>query len=138
MKADLDPAQLLEMRETLWAVLEKRYPSDPTIGLVKSIDRQLAAIKITNSALDPVQDKAIVKSSSDSIAEASQRLFRTVFTEPVYSREILAQLRKEGVPLPDDDDKATAAIGAVFAKRPQFKKFPGAGKKATAKWHLAR
>jgi hypothetical protein len=71
------------------------------------------------------------------IAAASVKLFQEKIREPRFGKEIVPELRKAKVPLPDDDRRATAAITAVYGKRPTiFKKFPGRTPKATSRWHL--
>jgi hypothetical protein len=127
MTTPLQYTELLTLRSQAWSTLEARYASDPTFRLLNSIDLQLSAMASTQHCSDP----------AEVITAAAVIVFRTRIHQPVLGRDILAELRGMGVPLPENDRRATATVTAVFGKRPGiFKKFPGPGGMAISRWHL--
>jgi hypothetical protein len=136
MSEELTPAELSIIRYKAWSLLEERYAKDPTFGLVKSIDRQLAAMGHTE-VKQPAPKQEKFDEGSERIATASIKIFQEVLLKPAFSKEIVPELRKAGVPLPDNEGKATATVSAVYGKRPEiFQKHQGNNIKATSKWHL--
>jgi hypothetical protein len=150
MSDTLAPTDLKVIRIKAFTTLEQRYPDDPTIGLIKHIDLTLAALEKHAADMSASEDEQArttpgnscdgsLDDVSEEIVKAAVTVFRKELHEPVYGRELLHYLRSAKVPLPDDDKRATAAITAVFARRPKlFQRFPGRNAKATSRWHLRR
>lgn len=147
----MNPRHLLATRADAMEALEKKYPDEKLFQLIRMIDSILSdepkAVELGKPALPPeikvvgMQPKIFIShsyASAEAIDMALTKLFNEEIHEPVEISTIVKELRRIGVSLNPEDDKARASVAAVIRYRKE--KYEGVRKSArdVNKWHLRR